>query len=166
MVCETYKALCCILETQNILLGSPCLHSMVRGHCSSWCELRLLLHRSHCTGKTDSTHSILRQLPQARLSIIIISFLSFVHHFTSLHSPPFTSFTSSDFLQKLAPAVCNSIQSMTDFPLTSEKTLGNFSSKHILTKKYSLQQPFKYRRHREQNCSRGWSWWRQQQRSS
>ena len=80
---STYRDLCCNSETQNILPGSPCLHLMVRDCCSFCCELLFLLHRSDCTGKTESIQPTLRQLSTE----ILISFHVIVRHKTHLHSP-------------------------------------------------------------------------------
>ena len=62
MICVTYKDLCCSLQIENILLGTPPLHLMARDHCSPWCGFWVHLHRSYCMVKTCSSHSTLHPL--------------------------------------------------------------------------------------------------------
>ena len=74
------------------------------------------------------------------------------------HSPPITSFTSSDLGQNIAPSVCLSIHSLTDLPRISAKTLGSFFPKFSifsLLRYTCLISTDSYLRHWEQNYIQG-----------
>ena len=119
----THTALCYKHENLSVPQGSPLPRLTGRGYYRPSVGTGLHLHISRCTlSSPGSTHSKPRQLQSDR-------FWPLFRAITLCNTlPPFTSLTTSDLLQKVAPAVRSLIQSTVLLALRSANTLGTFSS--------------------------------------
>ena len=119
----THTALCYKHENLNDPQGSPLPRLTGRGCYRPSVCTGLHFHISRCTlSSPGSTHSKPRQLHSDRFW----SLFRAIKYGNNL--PPFTSLSTSDLLQKVAPAVFFDIQSKVFLALRSANTLGTFSS--------------------------------------